>query len=128
MRSRRGRTVDVERAEINVSQQAGVAVVAIVGEHDTGGADALVDALRQQLTLRLPVLVDLTDATFVDSTILGVLLRARQQAERIGVAFALLVPADPGAPVRRLVEVTMLRGVFAIYDDAAVATAALSAT
>jgi anti-anti-sigma factor len=120
--------VDVERSEINVSQQAGVAVVAIVGEHDTGGADALVDALRQQLTLRLPVLVDLTDATFVDSTILGVLLRARQQAERIGVAFALLVPADPGAPVRRLVEVTMLRGVFAIYDDAAVATAALSAT
>ena len=123
----RGRTVAMQRSEINVSDRADVAVVAIAGEHDADSADALVEALRDRLGLRLPVLVDLSDATFVDSTILGVLLRARQQADRLGLAFALVVPADPASPVRRLVEVTMLRGVFAIYDDEAVATAALSA-
>jgi anti-anti-sigma factor len=115
----------VPGTEINVTQRSGVAVVAMVGEHDAGGADALVDALREQLAARLPVLVDLADATFVDSTILGVLLRARQQADRAGLPFALVVPADPAAPVRRLVEVTMLRGLFAIYDDPAAATTAL---
>ena len=116
----------VPRTEIHVSEREGVAVVAIVGEHDTGNADALIEALRERLAPHLPLLVDLSAATFVDSTILGVLLRARQQADRLGLAYALVVPADPAAPVRRLVEVTMLRGVFAIYDDEAAATAALS--
>ena len=53
-------------------------------------------------------------ATFVDSSILRVLLEARRQAEESGLGFAIALGNGEGPGVRRILEVTGLMNVFPV--------------
>jgi anti-sigma B factor antagonist len=68
------------------------------------------------------VLIDLTDCRFIDSTALGVLLRARGRLN--GARGIALVAADPH--VRKVFEVTGLDRIFAIHPTRAAALAEAS--
>jgi len=61
-----------------------------------------------------PILVDLSEVTYADSTILAELLRFHSEAQRHGVRIALLIVSKQFA---RLVHYAGLSKAFAIFDS-----------
>jgi anti-sigma B factor antagonist len=103
------------------------AVVALVGEHDTYSADRLDSELAALLEEGHRIVVDLRDASFIDSTTLSVLLTARRQAEQSSLGFALVLQEREYTQVHQILDLTGLGRTFAIYgklDDALAAARA----
>jgi anti-sigma B factor antagonist len=103
------------------------AVVALVGEHDTYSADRLDSELAVLLEEGHRIVVDLRDASFIDSTTLSVLLTARRQAEQSSLGFALVLQEREYTQVHQILDLTGLGRTFAIYgklDDALAAARA----
>jgi anti-sigma B factor antagonist len=91
-----------ERAEL------GVAVITFSGEHDLNTAPDLRHKLEAQIEDGFAVVVDLSGAAFVDSSILGAILDARRRARDAGIGFE--VALNEGAEaVERVLDVTGLR-------------------
>jgi anti-anti-sigma factor len=78
-------------------------VVSLLGEHDISMVDALRDRLAEAFTHDPRLIIDLAEATFVDSTVLGVLFAVANQAtgESAGETLALVV--TPGSTVERTI-------------------------
>jgi anti-sigma B factor antagonist len=75
----------------------------------------LSEQLEALLQERIPLVVDLTPATFVDSSVLRVLLEARRHAQEQKVGFAIALDGEtPG--VSRILEVTGLMPVFPVMQ------------
>jgi anti-sigma B factor antagonist len=93
----------------------GTFVVAAGGEIDLYTAPELERALTAPLTAgATQLVVDLTEATFVDSTVLHVLLRAAQHLDGAGGELIAVVP-DPN--VRRVFEITGFDRLFSIVSS-----------
>jgi anti-sigma B factor antagonist len=86
--------------------------VSLRGEHEAYTADKLARQLAALLEEGLSVTVDLSEATFIDSTVVGVLLAGRRRAEERGLGVDLLLGKGTGWPVRRMLEVTGLQDQF----------------
>ena len=73
----------------------GTATVSVRGEIDFSNADELADCLRNAVTGWEPTLVrvDLSAATFIDSTGLGALIFGFQRARDAGIRFRLARPS-----------------------------------
>jgi stage II sporulation protein AA (anti-sigma F factor antagonist) len=72
----------------------GVAIVALHGEHDLSTADGLRCVVRDHLAdFDARIVVDLTDATFIDSSVLNVILASHNQSDG-GAAVVLIAPPD----------------------------------
>jgi anti-anti-sigma factor len=93
---------------ISISVARDRAVVALSGEHEAYTADKLARHLAALLTEGVGVSVDLRRATFIDSTVIGVLTAAHRRAQAAELDFVLLIGDETGWPVRRLLEVTGL--------------------
>ena len=76
--------------------------VRLRGEHDLSTAHEVHAALG---SISGSVLVDLADCSFIDSTIIGVLITSSQELEREGHVLELYVPPE-NAAVFRTLEVT----------------------
>jgi anti-sigma B factor antagonist len=85
-----------------------VVVVVVEGEHDIYTAPTLRERLDEALARRGGVVIDLTAATFVDSSVLGALLEARRRALEAEQGFVVCVgdAVEPG--VQRILDVTGL--------------------
>jgi anti-anti-sigma factor len=92
------------------------AVVALVGEHDTYSAGRLEAELSVLLDEAFPVVVDLRDTEFIDSTTLGALLAARRTARQSGVGFTFVLPKRNYTEVNQLLDLTGLGSSFAIFE------------
>jgi anti-anti-sigma factor len=108
--------------DIDVDRRVpGVAIVALVGEHEAYSAPAVEHELQGALAAGSAVIVDLTRTEFLDSSVISVLLRAREDAQGNGTRFALVIDDTTGWAVRQLLEMTGLTEVFPIArttDDA----------
>jgi len=92
----------------------GIFIVALTGEVDLYTAPELKAALLRILAEGpTRIIVDLSGATFVDSTTLGVLLGAVKRLRMIGGELV-LVCSDLN--IRRILSITLLDRAFAIYD------------
>jgi anti-sigma B factor antagonist len=81
-----------------------VELLAVSGEIDIASAPRLITSLNEALgECALPVVVDLTDVGFMDSTGLALLLNAHRRLARRGQGFA-VVCID--GPVRRVFTIT----------------------
>lgn len=98
--------------DISVTFLADTATVALRGEHEAYTAHKLARRLEALLDEGVPVTVDLRETTFVDSTVVGVLLAAQRHADASELEFVLLLGAETGWPVRRVLEVTGLDRTF----------------
>jgi anti-anti-sigma factor len=108
----------MDSGRIMVDERDGMAVVALVGEHDLSTAPD-VDA-----ALKLPkagLVVDLSPTTFLDSSILGVVLAAARSAEQRQVPFTVVIPDDSGSPARRIFDLTGLASALSVTTDLAAA-------
>jgi len=94
----------------------GVYSVEVVGEVDLLTAPSLKEALVEVIGLGATgVLVDLSKATFIDSTTLGVLMGAVKRLRLAGGELAISCH-DPN--IRKIFEITLLDRVFRIFDTA----------
>jgi anti-sigma B factor antagonist len=93
---------------------AGPAVVTISGEHDLSTAPNLRRRLDSLLDEGTATVVDLSPATFIDSSILGVILDARRRAADANLGFA-VVHANGADAVDRVLEVTGLRAELPVH-------------
>ena len=83
-----------------------VVVVVVEGEHDIYTAPTLRERLDEALGRGGGIVVDLTAATFVDSSVLGALLDARRRAIEAGQGYVVCVgdTVEPG--VQRILDIT----------------------
>ena len=117
MASNRGSFAGVRTGELAIERtDSGVAVLTISGEHDLSTAPILRRRLEGLLDEGTAVVVDLSPATFVDSSILGVILDGRRRAPTAGLGFA-LVHANGADAVDRVLEVTGLRAELPVHAN-----------
>jgi anti-sigma B factor antagonist len=86
------------------SPQPHAALIELGGEHDLYSADQL----RQTIDMSLPgcdhLIIDLSAAEFVDSTIIGVLVQTMKKASGLGRKFGVVLGTAP--VVERALEVS----------------------
>jgi anti-anti-sigma factor len=103
-------------------------LVSAGGELDVAAAPQLSAILTMGVASSQRVVVlDMAEATFIDSTALGVVIRS---ADELTAAGKSLLVVAPEGPVSRLLELTNLKQHFEMYPsrEAAVAAAAVVAT
>lgn len=100
-----------------------MAVVALLGEHDLSTAAVVRDALQDASSAPAGVVVDLSHTSFIDSSILGLIITAYREAGESDRGFALAVGNGCGTAVRRVLELTDLRSTVTVRDDLASAVA-----
>ena len=85
-----------------------VIVVVVEGEHDIYTAPTLRERLDEALGRGGGIVVDLTAATFVDSSVLGALLDARRRALESSQGFVVCVGETVEPGVQRILDITGL--------------------
>jgi anti-anti-sigma factor len=109
---------------IQVRREGDVSIVSLTGEHDLSTAQALREALESARATSGGLIVDLSHADFIDSSILGLIVSAWQEAGATGARFALIVGNGSGSSVRRVLELTDLGSTLPVHPDLAHAIAA----
>lgn len=89
-------------------------VLALAGEHDITTALSVEGTAADQLPGCDRLVVDLTEATFIDSSVINALARLARQARSRGVTFQVVAPA--GSHVRRVLELMALEGHLGCVD------------
>jgi anti-sigma B factor antagonist len=107
---------------------AGLTVVTISGEHDLSTAAELRQRIDHVIEAGDSVVIDLSPATFVDSSVLGVILDARRRAQEAGLGFAVAQESNGNEAVARVLEITGLRNELPVHQarDEAVSAASRS--
>jgi anti-sigma B factor antagonist len=123
---KQGSPDDVRIGEIDLERtDSGIAIVSVSGEHDLNTAPQLRERLNKQIEEGRAIVVDLSPASFIDSSILGVILDARRGAEGAGLRFA-VAQTDGVAAVSRVLEITGLRSELPVHASRADAMEAAS--
>jgi len=91
-------TIDVH------SPQPHAALVVLAGEHDLHSADEVQKTFDQSLAVCDHLIVDLSTAEFIDSTIVGVLLQTKKKAVELDRKFSVVLGTTPA--VERILDVT----------------------
>lgn len=116
--SERARTLDAsETFHVDVDDQRDVSVVTVTGDVDLHSAPYLrarLEALADRYVEH--VVLDLSDATFLDSMALGVILMAHKH---MAAGDGHLDVVAPTPQIRRIFEITMLDHVFDLHDTRA---------
>ena len=89
-------------------------VVALVGEHDLTTSAALERKAADGLGACDQLVVDLTEATFIDSSVINALARLARQARSRGVTFQVVAPLE--SHPRRVLDLMGLEGHLGCVD------------
>jgi anti-sigma B factor antagonist len=104
-----------EQGRIAVHDLGYVRVVALVGEHDLSTVDRLSDEIDGQFREASHVVIDLTRATFVDSTVVCALALGGEHArQRAACRFAVVASRD--SFVRNVFDLVDLRSLMPTYE------------
>jgi anti-anti-sigma factor len=116
-----------DAAEVRVNSSADYTVVELAGELDLAQHDPLRNALAEALERELPVLVDLSDCSFVDVGGVRLLGQASQAARELVRPFLVILPFNSAGSVRRLVlDLLPELAPFALVPNRAAATVNLA--
>ncbi len=94
----------------------GVALVALAGEHELYGALKLQEQIDALIGAGVSIVIDLTETVFLDSSIVGVLLRAQKLAAASHVDYTVVLSKSTGQPVRRMFEITGLSDILPLVE------------
>jgi anti-sigma B factor antagonist len=106
---------DLPDSRIDVQSRAGVWVISLHGEHDISTQPSLREQLRHVRAAGGPIVVDLSAAGFVDSTVVGALL------ECVGDGPPVSAVAPPGSAARRVADLVRLGDALPVHDELAAA-------
>ena len=104
-----------------VSADPPFTVITLPGESDAYVAPRVRSDLAAALGAEAPLVVDLSQATFIDSTIVGILLESLAEYEKRERPLLLLLPDDSAPEVHRLFELTGLASLLPLvrtWDEA----------
>jgi anti-anti-sigma factor len=104
--------------------QRQIRVVAVSGELDMAAAPAFQQTLADLVARAEPVILDLTDVTFMDSTAIGAMLTVRRRANLKRGRFA--VVCKSGSEIERMLLYTGLDAAFDIVPSRPAAAAELA--
>jgi anti-sigma B factor antagonist len=104
-----------------VREQDGFGVLAVSGEVDLSWSPDLRRDILAQLEAGKPVLVDLSQVTYIDSSGIAGFVEGYQRAKALKLQFGLLSASEPVLSVLRLAR---LDRVFPMHADLAAAQAA----
>jgi anti-anti-sigma factor len=110
---RTGATVDDHSFSIRSSWDSGTALFELDGDVDAATVPELSVALDAVNGARAVVL-DLTGTTYLDSSAINSLLRAKRELAQSGVAFSIVCPPD--GVVRRALEITGVMNALGVVD------------
>lgn len=114
-----------EPDEVVVSEVEHAVVICLMGEHDLSTAPRLEEAYGDAIERGDGIVFDLSGATFIDSSVVGILLRAAREASPERPRVAIVAP-EGGAPAH-VIGVLGLDGLlptFGTREDAVRATSA----
>jgi anti-anti-sigma factor len=100
-------------------------VVAVHGEHDLSTVSQVDDAVSAVFAAGSRMVIDLTSASFIDSTILKGLLQAREKANQQS-SDELVIVAPPGTMPRRVIDMIGIATWIPIFDSREAALNAIS--
>lgn len=103
-----------DRTWFRVEPFPGCVVVSAGGEIDAHYSPSLDRALRSAMQSSASVVVDLTEVSFIDSSGIGALIRARTLADETGGSVYLV---DPPTMVRKILVGTQLQQSFVVCDS-----------
>jgi anti-sigma B factor antagonist len=107
----------VKSGEIRLEKpEGGPAVLTVQGEHDLHTAPEMRRRIDELIAAGQPIVVDLSPATFVDSSILGVLLDGRRRAAESEIGFT-VAQAEGSVAVTRVLQVTGLRSELPVHES-----------
>ena len=86
--------------------EPGVALIALRGEHDLATAPDLQQTVNDAFANCSHLIIDLSAAEFIDSSIIRVLLSTKRRADEAGCSFNLVLSTTP--IVERALEVTQV--------------------
>ena len=108
------------------SHKADSIVIKLQGEVDLYAAPELKDHVNRAIESgKTKLVLDLSEATFIDSTTLGILVSGMKRLRPRGGMLAVLCP-DP--TMARIFDITGLNRMFSVHDTLDSALAALDAT
>ena len=111
---------------IRITEDAGVHVLALTGEHDVSTTVPTLSAdLARLLAAAARVVVDLTETEFIDSSVVGTLIAAHMQAQAGAGGVAIAVA--PGTFADRLLSLVGVSEIGPVFPTRAAAVAAVSA-
>ena len=119
------RTPPPERGtvEVEIHPQPGVAVVAVRGEHDLRTKAELAEAL-ERASAHPHVLVDLSECSFMDSSVIGALFVASKRLEERDGRLELVIPPEAHM-LQRVANIAGLAGSLPIHETRSAALASI---
>jgi anti-sigma B factor antagonist len=108
---------------VEVERHANVAIVLAAGELDAFAVPDLASAFRK-VHGTVGVLADLDRVSFMDSSALGLVVRAARELRASGTEFRVVLP---GGPARRIFEITGLDRALPVAETRLAALAELGA-
>jgi anti-anti-sigma factor len=90
------------------SDVQGAAVLALSGECDAYDEPLLATVARERIAAGQPIIVDFSQAVFVDSVVLGSLLALLREAEGANVPLVLYLPDRTGPEIHRVFSISGL--------------------
>lgn len=111
-------TMDPVPFSISDATLDGRAVLTVRGELDLATAPELEQALDEQLSRSVDVVLDLRELDFMDSTGVRILVTAHAAAAAAGRRFALVRPA-PDSAVAKILSIAGLDAQLVLVDDPA---------
>ena len=105
--------------------EGGVRVVAVRGELDLGTAPELEGPLEEAVGAGEPLLIDLSECEFIDSTGIAMIVRAWQQLTDGDSGESRVVICSANEQVRRVLQVTGLEVTIPVHENRDAALSAL---
>jgi anti-anti-sigma factor len=119
--------VQPSRPDIDVFDAEGDRwVVALRGEHDIATADQLAERFDAIFAEGTKIVVDLSEADFIDSSTVRVILQAYRYAEATHGDKVVLVVPPANTTLQRLLEVSGLGRILPVFQDRQQALSALA--
>jgi len=110
---------------VAVEQVEGASIIALQGEHDLSTGPAIEAACDDASGHASSIVFDLADATFIDSTVVGVMVSARRRAVGSGGTVAVVAPA--GGPPARVLTLVGINDVLPLHETREQALRTISA-
>jgi anti-sigma B factor antagonist len=119
---------DVRTGQIGIETVGSVQVLVLRGEHDLSTAPDVRAHVEEAVGAGGDVIVDLSETSFIDSSILGVLVAGYRSVTTAGGTRGFAVVAVPGSSVTRLFDLVSVSDVIPIHATMADAVSALNGT